>query len=177
MEVLDLQLPGCKLIRAFRSSEPRGSFTKVFSSSLLDPAALGEVFLTSSVQGALRGLHVQEPPAEQHKLVYCQEGVVYDALVDLRAGSPMYGRTHECLLSPEEGAALWVPPGVAHGFLAVEGPAVMLYVTTTAHLPSADRGIRWDSAGIRWPEVPEVLSARDLALPALADYDTPFTHD
>ena len=177
MGTVELPLTGCKALTVYQSTDRRGSFTKLFSSDWLNPIQLGEIFLTVSEIGALRGLHVQAPPAAQSKLVFCAEGKVHDVLVDLRTGSPTQGEIYECLLSPETGTALWMPPGVAHGFLTLEGPALMAYATTSAHLPSSDGGVRWDSVGAHWPRRPRIISPRDDALPSFAEYETPFSYE
>lgn len=174
MMVGDVLIPGCRRIRAFRATDDRGSLTKVFSSEHLGSHSMGEVFVTVSEKGVLRGMHIQEPPHEHHKLVSCLAGEAFDVLVDLRRGSPTQGRVYECTLSPQSGTALFVPPGVAHGFLALTPDTVMLYCTTSPHAPACDRGVRWDSIGAHWPVQPRVVSPRDQDLPPLDQYMSPF---
>ncbi|HBQ64253.1 MAG TPA: hypothetical protein DD727_04890 [Clostridiales bacterium] len=127
----------------------------------------------------LRGLHFQVPPAEQHKLVLCLEGSALDAVVDLRRGSPAYGKYALFELSGGTPRMLCLPPGTAHGFLAREEGTVMLYRVTSEHVPELDLGIRWDSAGVPWgleAQAP-VLSARDLQWPKLQNFVSPFVFD
>lgn len=177
MLIEETSLPGCRLIRAFQADDARGSFTKVFSAGSCGRFSLGEVFITTSNQGVLRGMHLQEPPHAHHKLVFCPRGRAYDVLVDLRLGSPTRGKLYECELSAASGVALSIAPGVAHGFLALDDDTVMLYCTTEPHAPESDKGVHWDSIGAAWPMAPDVVSERDKALPPLGSYASPFTYD
>jgi dTDP-4-dehydrorhamnose 3,5-epimerase len=170
----DISLPGCQAIRAFRASDRRGSLTKIFSAQDCGYLSLGEVFYTTSARGVLRGMHVQEPPHAQHKLVYCASGRAYDVLVDLRLGSPTYGAIYECTLSALPGTALLIAPGVAHGFLALDDDTVMIYCTTSVHAPESDTGVHWTTISASWPMEPTVVSERDQLLPPLGQYHSPF---
>ena len=173
----ETSLRGCRLIRAFRANDARGSFAKVFSADSCGRFSLGEVFITTSSRGVLRGMHLQEPPHAHRKLVFCQRGRAYDVMIDLRLGSPTHGRLYECELSPASGVALLVSAGVAHGFLALDDDTVMLYCTTGPHAPESDKGVHWDSIGAAWPMAPRVVSGRDEALLPLGSYVSPFIYD
>jgi dTDP-4-dehydrorhamnose 3,5-epimerase len=173
-------LPGCYLIEARRFGDVRGEFTKVVHSTTFRALGLHtdfpEVFWSSSRVGVVRGLHFQVPPADHVKLVTCVAGRVHDAVVDLRTGSPTYGHHYSVPLGADRPHLLYVPVGMAHGFLAVEEPALMLYFVSTEHSPQHDRGLRWDSAGIEWPlERSPIVSDRDAAFPTLAEFESPFT--
>ncbi len=173
-------LPGCYLIEARRFGDVRGDFTKVVHATTYRELGLHtefpEVFYSSSRVGVVRGLHFQVPPADHVKLVICVAGRVHDAVMDLRRGSPTYGQHYSVPLRADQPHLLYVPVGLAHGFLAVEEPALMLYFVSTEHSPEHDRGLRWDSAGIEWPlERPAVVSDRDAAFPTWAEFETPFT--
>ena len=104
------------------------------------------------------------------------EGEIFDAAVDLRVGSPTEGELITRTLDAVSGAALYLPPGLAHGFQALSAEAVVVYRVTSVHSPDHDGGIRWDSAGIDWPREDAIVSERDAALPALADFESPFRH-
>jgi len=121
----------------------------------------------------VRGMHFQLPPHDHVKLVYCPVGAVLDVLVDLRKGSGM-GRVASAELRGDEPSLLVIPKGVAHGFRALRDDSLMVYKTSTEHAPSHDAGIRWDSFGFDWGVALPVLSARDAAHPALADFASPF---
>lgn len=124
--------------------------------------------------GTLRGLYVVRPPLAQDTLLYCMAGEVFAAVVDLRVGSPAYHRFETLSLSAGRADMLYVPAGVAHGFLARSDPATVVYHVTTPRAPDEDAGVRWDSAGIPWPSPAPLLTEHDRALPPLADFDSPF---
>ncbi len=154
----------------------RGSFRKIAHADAFAAAGLRndftEQFVTVSATGVLRGMHFQTPPHSHDKLVTVLSGRIIDVVVDLRPG-PDHGRSVALELSGEEGASLYVPSGLAHGFLALE-EALLLYDVTSVHAPAHDLGIRFDSFGYSWPIKDPVLSDRDRALPKLSDFITPF---
>ena len=123
-----------------------------------------------SSRGVLRGLHFQEPNP-QGKLVRCTSGALFDVAVDIRRGSPYFGRWYGTELSEENRRMLWVPPGFAHGFCALSDTADLVYKCTALYDPNADRGIAWNDPeiGIAWPIETPQLSAKDAAAPRLAD--------
>ena len=121
-----------------------------------------------SARGTLRGLHFQEPNP-QGKLVMVVRGTVWDVAVDIRKGSPRFGRWTAVELSDQNHRQFWVPPGFAHGFCCLSETADLLYKCTDLYLPAADRGIAWDDPdlAIAWPVKDPVLSAKDKVAPAL----------
>lgn len=125
-------------------------------------------------RGTLRGLYVVRPPMTQDALLYCVAGEVFEAVLDLRAGSPAYHRFATFTLSADRANMLYVPQGVAHGFLVRSDRATMVYHVTSPVAPDGDTGVLWSSAGIPWPEPAPLLPERDLALPPLKDFDSPF---
>ena len=133
-----------------------------------------EEFYSHSRQRVLRGLHFQRPPAESAKLVHCLWGRILDVVVDLRLGSPTYGRHAAFELCGERADMLFVPVGLAHGFYVVSAEALVLYKSTRAYSPQHDAGIHWASAGIAWPDPQPIVSARDGQFPPLAEYQSPF---
>jgi len=173
-------LPGVRLIELPQHLDQRGSFVKTFQRSTFETLGLCEPyveqFFTTSRRGVVRGLHFQVPPHALAKLVVCVVGEAWDVVVDLRAGSPTFKEHITVGLDGNRAVALALPVGCAHGFLARSDHTVLSYWTTAEHAPEADAGIRWDSAGIRWPltQAP-VLSARDERLPTLAEFETPFS--
>ena len=125
-----------------------------------------------SKQGVLRGLHYQLPPAEQGKLVSVTSGAVFDVAVDIRRSSPDFGKWVGHELNEDNLHQFWVPPGFAHGFLALSGTADVLYKTTSYYAPELDRSIRWDDPdiSINWPlEGIPIVSPKDASAPSLAD--------
>jgi dTDP-4-dehydrorhamnose 3,5-epimerase len=182
MTLLPLALPGCFALDGAMQADERGGFHKLFHAPSF--AALGletgfvESYVSTSRRGVVRGLHLQTPPSDHAKLVVCLGGRARDALLDLRVGSPTFGRAETLLLTPDEPRALYVPRGVAHGFAALADDTRLLYFVSSVHDPAADTGVRWDSAGIDWWQGEAagepVVSARDRALPALRDFRSPF---
>jgi dTDP-4-dehydrorhamnose 3,5-epimerase len=126
-----------------------------------------------SRRGVLRGLHYQIPPNAQAKLVRVVRGEAFDVVVDIRRGSPTYGLHVATVLSAVNRRLLYVPPGFAHGFLAVADDTEFLYKVSAFHSPADERGIAWDDPdlGIAWPKfaAPHSLSQKDSAHPRLKD--------
>jgi dTDP-4-dehydrorhamnose 3,5-epimerase len=172
------QIPGAFLLRLPLHLDARGRLVKLVHEEGLASVGIRErfveIFATVSVARAVRGMHLQVPPAAYGKLVTCLDGEVLDVLLDLRRGSPAYRRHAAFRLIGHDAAALYVPPGVAHGFGTFSATATMLYATTHAHDPARDTGVRWDSARIAWPWDQPIVSARDAALPPLEMFESPF---
>lgn len=130
----------------------------------------------------LRGLHFQAAPRAQAKLVRCLSGRIWDVAVDIRAGSPTFGRHVAAELTAEGGEQLFVPRGYAHGFLTLDPNCEVAYKVDDFYSPECDGGLRWDDPdlAIPWPLPPgsrPVLSAKDCELPLLGDFASPFTYD
>jgi dTDP-4-dehydrorhamnose 3,5-epimerase len=174
-------LPGCLLLQPRVLDDARGRFVKTFHADAFRALGLEagfvEQYYSHSHRGVVRGMHFQRPPAEHAKLVYCVHGEVFDVVLDLRAGSPTYGQARSFTLSAEQGNALYVPAGMAHGFCATSELATLVYNVTSVYAPEHDDGVRWDSIGVEWPVTSPLVSPRDAAFVALADFQSPFTHD
>lgn len=178
MEIITTEIPDCLLLRLPVYNDARGTLVKTFHREAFLAAGLHadwpETFYSVSVRGVVRGLHLQLPPHELFKMVSCLQGTVFDVAVDLRRGSPAYGR-HLCFtLDAARPETVYLPPGVAHGFMAMSERVLLSYQVSTVHAPQADGGIRWDSLDIPWPEGEKLVSARDAGLPPLAEFETPF---
>jgi dTDP-4-dehydrorhamnose 3,5-epimerase len=174
------------LLHPRRIGDSRGWFTETWSRARLEAAEVLADFCQdnhsfSAAAGTLRGLHFQCPPSAQAKLVRCSRGRIFDVAVDLRRGSPSYGRWVGAELSAEAGSQFFVPRGFAHGFLTLEPDCEVQYKVDAYYDPSVDAGIRWDDPqiGVVWPElaVSPVVSAKDQRLPSLADLDVDFPYD
>ena len=156
--------------------DARGFFMESFNQKAFDAAVGHEVKFVQdnhsrSARGVLRGLHYQVPPHAQGKLVRVTQGCVFDVAVDIRPASPTYGRWVGTELSEANHRQMWIPPGLAHGFLVLSDSADFLYKTTDYYAPQAERSLRWDDPrlAIAWPStgVPVVLSGKDAAAPGL----------
>lgn len=156
--------------------DERGFFARTFSQEEFEAAGLAADWTMSAVswnvsRGTLRGLHYQAEPFGEHKLVRCTRGRVFDLVLDLRPGSPSQGRWYSLELTAENRAALYIPPGLAHGYLTLTDDAEFFYQMKGPYKPEAARGVRWDDPafGLAWPEAPRILSAVDAAWPYHAD--------
>jgi dTDP-4-dehydrorhamnose 3,5-epimerase-like enzyme len=159
-----------------RYDDARGSFTKVLGegdSGDQPPFLAVEMFWSSSPRGVFRGLHVPGPGRSSRKAVFVAHGRVRDFVLDLRRGSPTEGLLYEVDLD-EAGGALIVAEGCAHGFEVVSDRAAMVYAQERHYDPGEDLGVLYSSAGVVLAAPDPVVSERDAALPALADFDSPF---
>ncbi len=177
-QIIETHLPGCLELRPRQFKDDRGLFMTIFQSHWFADHGLcssyTNEFLSWSKAGVLRGLHFQVPPMEQIKLVGCISGRILDVVVDVRVGSPTYGRHCAQELTSERGNLLYVPAGLAHGFCVLSQEASVLYRASQPYSPPSEGGIRWDSAGIDWPIRSPALSPKDNLLPALESFTSPF---
>ena len=176
-------LPDVLILTPPRFGDARGFFSESWNRRTLEAAG---VHLPEFVQdnhslsaraGTIRGLHYQSPPHAQGKLVRCGRGRLFDVAVDARPGSPAYGQWFGTELSFENGRQLWIPAGFLHGFLTLTDDCEIVYKCTDHYAPECDGAVRWDSCGIDWPLPPglaPILSNKDAAAPAFADFHSPF---
>lgn len=174
----DTAIAGCFELQPVVRKDSRGRFVKVLHVPEFRKLGLEtrftEEYYSVSKKGVLRGMHFQEPPAALTKLVFCPEGEVLDAVLDLRRKSKTYGKAFTARLNAESGSMLYIPKGCAHGFFTLSRRAVMFYKTSAVYSPAHDKGVRWDSAGIKWPAGRKTVSARDAAFPELKDFRSKF---
>ncbi|WP_409341776.1 dTDP-4-dehydrorhamnose 3,5-epimerase [Paenibacillus sp. MBLB4367] len=180
MRIHETAITGCYEIAPDRFKDERGLFVKTFRDDFFADNGLetrfAEQYYSFSYRHVIRGLHFQTPPWEHVKLVYCVSGNVTDAVVDLRSGSPTYGRFAMLDLSADKGNMLYIPAGLAHGFCVRSQDALLVYNVSTSYSPLHDKGIRWDSAGIPWPVRDPVVSDRDRGFPGLDEFASPFAY-
>jgi dTDP-4-dehydrorhamnose 3,5-epimerase len=178
MDVVALEIPDVKLVRAERFSDHRGYFVETWRRDRFAAAGIAVDFVQdnasySAAAGTVRGLHYQRQPAAQAKLVRVVKGAIFDVAVDVRRSSPTFGRHVAATLTAQSGDALFVPAGFAHGLCTLEPSTEVAYKVSAFHSPSHEAGILWNDAalGIAWPlEGKEpILSNRDFALPRLSE--------
>lgn len=173
-------LSGCYEIHPPVFEDTRGRFVKVFHAPSYHDLQLETRFLeeyySHSVKGVVRGMHFQNPPHDHVKIVYCVQGEVFDVVVDLRIGSPTYGKAHSVNLSAQKGNFLYIPKGLAHGFCVTSTSATLVYKVGSVHVPASDSGILWSSIDVDWPISSPTLSNRDASFPSLAQFKSPFTY-
>lgn len=180
-------LPGVWIIEPKVHKDARGFFLESYQSSLfaeygIDVRFVQDNHARSEKQWVLRGLHFQTPPRAQAKLVRVIQGAVYDVVVDIRKGSPCYGKWLGVTLSKDNFKQLYVPKGFAHGYLTLEPETEVLYKVDDTYAPDHDAGIRWDDSdiGVHWPlsgQADPILSDKDLRLPAFNTFDSPFSFE
>lgn len=179
MKVTPTALSGVLILESRVFGDERGFFMESFNQNEFDQAVGKHVSFVQdnhsrSSRGVLRGLHYQLPPHSQGKLVRVVRGSVFDVAVDLRRGSPTFGRWTGVELSEMNHKQLWLPPGMAHGFLVTSDLCDFLYKTTAYYEPASERSIRWNDPmiGIKWPLAglpAPTLSAKDAEAPSLED--------
>lgn len=175
MQVTPTEIPGVLVLEPRVFADDRGAFFESFNARAFAAAVGWEVAFVQDNQSTsrrhvLRGLHYQEPHP-QGKLVRALAGTIFDVAADIRPGSPTFGRWVGVELSAENRRQLWVPEGLAHGFLVLSESADVLYKTTDFYAPGCEKCLRWDdpTLAIQWPlAAPPVLSPRDAAAPLLA---------
>lgn len=169
-------IPGAFAVLPERREDERGFFARAWCRDEFAACGITINIAQSSVSynhraGTLRGMHFAWPSAQEGKLVRCERGAVYDVIVDLRPGSAAYLHHHALQLDESNGFSLYVPPGVAHGFLTLADQSRVLYMMSEAYRPELAGGVRFDDAafGIRWPRPVAMIDARDRDYP---NFDT-----
>jgi dTDP-4-dehydrorhamnose 3,5-epimerase len=176
MRVTSTELPEVLVIEPLIRSDARGYFFESWHSARYRDAGLPETFvqdnLSASSHGVLRGLHFQEPKA-QGKLITVLDGEVFDVAIDIRVGSPRFGKAVRMTLSGENKRQIYIPPGFAHGFCVLSESALFMYKCTELYAPEAEGGIIWNDPdlAIDWPIEQPILSAKDARYPRLRDVD------
>ena len=174
-------LPDVLILTPARFGDVRGWFSETWNGPKL--AALGvhldfvqDNHSISAAVGTLRGLHFQKPPRAQDKLVRCSRGAIRDVAVDVRKGSPFFGKWVAVDLTAGNARQLMVPKGFLHGFVTLTPDTEVQYKCTDVYAPGCDGGIRWNDPeiGIDWGVSDPVMSAKDQTAPFLRDWDSPF---
>jgi dTDP-4-dehydrorhamnose 3,5-epimerase len=167
-------IAGAYVLQLERQEDERGYFARTFSIEELAARGLETTIVQASVsfnraRHTLRGLHYQAAPHEEIKLVRCTVGAIHDVIVDLRPESPTYRTWHAVVLDADSLDALYIPHGVAHGFLSLTDGATVTYQMSTPYHADSARGVRWNDPAldIPWPAEPQVISQRDATYPLL----------
>ncbi len=176
MKLLGTPLAGLWLIETAPRGDARGRLTRLFCADAFAAVQPGLRFVQvnhsiTALRGTVRGLHWQRAPQAEAKLIRCLRGSVFDVAVDLRPGSPTYGRWHGVELSEHNEREVFIPEGCAHGFQALSDGAHLLYQHTAPHAPACEAGLRYDDPdlAIAWPLPVALVSARDLGHPLLRE--------
>lgn len=179
-EFASLSIPGVILVTPRVFSDERGFFLETYKHADFAKAGIAETFSqdnhSRSLQGILRGLHYQKDPFAQGKLVRCIKGSIFDVAVDIRKGSPFFGKWVSAELNEDNQFMMYIPPGFAHGFLVLSAQAEVSYKCTIEYSPEHDRGIIWNDPdiSIQWPASEPVLSHKDAEHPTFGNADNNF---
>jgi dTDP-4-dehydrorhamnose 3,5-epimerase len=175
MQFKQTPIDGAVLVEMERLEDDRGYFARTwcadeFAAQGLNPALMQCSVSYNRVRGTLRGMHYQAAPSLEAKLVRCTRGAVHDVIVDARRGSRTEGTFFALSLTPENPTMLYIPEGVAHGFITLTDNAELSYNISTAYKAEDQAGFRWDDPeiGIQWPVQPSRVSTRDAGLPRFA---------
>lgn len=173
VKITETEIPGVLVVETGCFSDERGFFSEVYSDAVWTEAGFHERFvqdnLSLSAKGTLRGMHYQLEPHGMGKLVRAITGSIFDVGVDLRKGSPTFGRWVGRTLSAENRLALWFPAGFAHGFLALEDDTLVYYKCNAHHNAEAERAVSYKDPqlGVEWPFEPTIISKKDAGAPPL----------
>lgn len=185
MECKSLDIPDVKVLRPVKHEDDRGFFSEVYNARTLEGVDVHvdvkqENFAFSKEPYTVRGIHFQTPPCAQAKLIQVVSGAIYDVAVDLRKGSPWYGKWVAAEISAANWNQILVPVGFGHGLVTLEPNTAVIYKVTDFFSLENDKGLRWDcpDLNIDWPlgDHTPILSAKDQAAPTLADFDSPFIY-
>jgi dTDP-4-dehydrorhamnose 3,5-epimerase len=177
------EIDGVAVVHPKKFVDARGYFVETYNARTYVDAGIAATFVQdnqslSVERGTIRGLHFQLPPEPQAKLVRVIQGAIFDVAVDLRRGSPTYGRWCAAKLTAEGGEQLFVPRGFAHGFCTLEPDTIVAYKVDGYYAPACDSGFRWDDPvlDIAWPVPPDrvIVSEKDAKLGGFAGFDSPF---
>ena len=179
MKVVETEIAGVRIVEPDVFGDDRGWFCETYNAERYRQVGIGDLFVQDneslSSRGVVRGLHWQASPHTQAKLIRVIHGAVWDVAVDIRKGSPTYGRHVAAILSGENRRQLYIPRGFAHGFIVLEDRTLFGYKCDNLYRPDAERGMRFDdpALGIDWPDigVPLILSPKDRTHPPLADIE------
>ncbi|MEK4443599.1 dTDP-4-dehydrorhamnose 3,5-epimerase [Niallia sp. FSL K6-0077] len=184
MLITETFIKGLKVVEPKVFGDHRGWFMETYNEEIFEKSKIDIRFVQdnqsfSAIKGTLRGLHYQLNPKAQTKLVRCTKGTIFDVAVDIRKGSPTFGKWFGIELSAENKKQLLIPQGFAHGFMTITDEVEVQYKVDNLYAPNCDRGISWNDPeiGIEWPlEITPVLSEKDEKAPLLKDADNNFTY-
>lgn len=183
--VQDLQIPEVKILKPKKIGDHRGFFSETYNKKALFEAGIDLNFVQdnhslSAEVGTIRGLHFQSPPFAQDKLVRVVRGAILDVAVDIRVGSPTYGKYACAVITSEEWSQILVPIGFAHGFMTLKPDTEVIYKVTNYYASDHDHGLLWSDPdlGIDWPldEIEPILSDKDKEQPTLHELRSPFAY-
>jgi len=178
MRIEEMMIKGVYLLRGITFKDTRGISFQPYSEESLKEVGIKievkDILYSVSFKNVIRGMHFQLPPFTQSKLVTVISGEIMDVLLDLRVNSESYGKFTSVKLTDNEGLMIYIPKGIAHGFLSLADKSIVLYIMDSPYVPEYDSGIKYDSFGYEWNVSKPVLSDRDLALQRFNEFKSPF---
>lgn len=180
MDVIKTDIEGLLIIQPRIFKDIRGYFFESYNVNSVSSVGIDEVFIqdneSSSSKGVLRGLHFQKPPFAQGKLVRVVHGKVLDVAVDIRKASPTYGKHYSIELSAQNKTMFWIPPGFAHGFVALENDTIFTYKCTQAYHQASEGCLLWNDPelNIDWTIQNPIVSEKDNEGSLFLDFQSPF---
>jgi len=179
MKLIETSLDGVYIIENFNAQDIRGEFVKTFNHDDFDKHNLNvdwkESYFSVSQKNVIRGMHFQIPPHDHHKLVYVAKGAILDVVLDIRKDSSTYGKYEVFEINEKNHRSIYIPKGMAHGFLSLEDNTITVYNVSTVYDASSDAGVRYDSFGYHWNNVEHpIVSGRDLTFSELELFKSPF---
>jgi len=178
MKITKTFIDGLLILETPKFTDERGSFQKLFNADSFKENELDtdfcELYFSISKKNTIRGMHFQRPPFDHTKLVYVSKGSIRDVVVDLRKKSETFGAFFDVELNDKDARYLYIPKGLAHGFLSLEDDTIVNYAQTSCHSKEHDSGIALDSFGFDWNTRNIIISERDKSFPGLDDFNSPF---
>ncbi len=175
MKITKTKLSGVFIIEPNVFQDERGKFIKIFNKDIFKKYKMAfnfeEGYYSISKRNVLRGMHFQTPPKDHSKLVYVTSGAILDVILDIRKGSPTYGKYISIELSDKNHKVVYIPRGFAHGFLSLKNNSCVIYSQTTTYSPEHDSGIKIDSFGMKWSVKNPIISKRDQNFPTFEKYE------
>ncbi|MFA6587796.1 MAG: dTDP-4-dehydrorhamnose 3,5-epimerase [Patescibacteria group bacterium] len=180
MKIIQTQLNEVYIIEADAFPDDRGIFVKIYNQEIFNEHKLNfqpkETYYSFSKKNVIRGMHFQTPPADHTKLVYVTQGKILDVILDIRVGSPNYGKYITIELSAENHKAIYIPSGFAHGFLSLQENSCVIYSQTAVYSPENDNGININSFGMQWGIENPIVSKRDQNFQNFKDFKSSFIY-
>lgn len=174
-------IPGLYVVRPHYHEDKRGSNMKTFHKESFESVGLkcdfGETMITTNLhKNVIRGFHFQRPPYTQCKLYYCLSGSWKNYSIDLRKGSPTYGKVLCFTMNTEDCKLLYIPDGIANAHLILEDNTRVLYQLGSKYMPEYEGGVRWDSVGLDLGDIKPIITERDMLLPRFSEFESPFVY-
>lgn len=178
MKLIETKIKGAFVLLDEFKEDSRGGFCKIYNEEIFKSNNLDfhpkEIYYNFSNKNVIRGMHFQSPPHSHSKLVKCFSGEILDVFLDLRKESPSYMKYEAVKLRENDGKSIFLPEGIAHGFLSLKDKTVVLYNVSSVYNSNNDTGILWNSFGFDWQINDPIISLRDRKLKSINNFNTPF---